>query len=93
MDAKNWSDPQVRAYLDANTAWQNEQRAKLGLAPLAGFTPYAKKPKKVSIKLAKVKAPKIKSIKVKLPKIKKMKVPKIKVLKSKAGAIRMKGIK
>lgn len=93
MDAKNWSDPQVRAYLDANTMWQNEQRAKLGLAPLAGFTPYAKKPKKVSVKLTKVKAPKIKAFKVKLPKLKKMKQPKIKLLKNKPNTITMKGIK
>lgn len=78
MDAKNWKDPQVRAYLDANTQYQNEQRAKLGLTPLAGFTPYAKKPKKVSIKLAKMKTPKIKSVKIKLPKIKKPKTLKLK---------------
>jgi len=93
MDAKNWKDPEVAAYLEANRAWQNEQRAKLGLAPLAGFTAYAKKPKKVTIKMIKVKAPKIKSFKVKLPKIKKMKQPKIKLLKAKPRTITMKGIK
>lgn len=70
MDAKNWSDPQVRAYLDANTQYQNEQRAKLGLAPLAGFTQFAKKPKRVSVKLAKANAPKIKLPKTKLFRIK-----------------------
>ncbi len=42
MDAKNWSDPQVKQYLDANTAYNNEQRATLGLPPLAGYTQFAK---------------------------------------------------
>lgn len=37
MDAKNWKDPAVRNYLDANTMWQNSQREKLGLPPLEGF--------------------------------------------------------
>ena len=89
MDAKNWSDPQVKAYLDANTAYNNDQRAKLGLTPLAsgGSTyrrrPYAKAIKKV--KIAKIKIPKskkvrLKAVSVKFPRAKlaKIKIPKIK---------------
>lgn len=89
MNVKNWSDPQVKAYLDANRQYQNEQRAKLGLTPLAGYGSYTKQPKKATLKrvsfkmpkLAKVKTPKIKvkKIKYKPVKFKKFKVKKVKV--------------
>lgn len=78
MDAKNWNDPQVQAYLDANTQWNNAQREKLGLPPLAGYT---YKPKKITFKISK--APKIKTIKLKLSKPKKIKVKKVKLPKIK----------
>lgn len=67
MDAKNWADPQVRAYLDANTAWNNSQREKLGLPALAG---YGSGIKKSSFKVPKLKviASKKVSFKAKKPK-------------------------
>ncbi len=42
MDRKDWKYPGVREYLDANTLYNNSQREKLGLPPLAGYTPYKK---------------------------------------------------
>lgn len=86
MNAKNWADPEVKAYLDANKQYQNDQRSKLGLTPLAGFTPYEKKIKVAAMK--KIKAPKIKLAKVKNVKIK---IPKLKLAKAKA--IKLKSLK
>jgi hypothetical protein len=88
MDVGNWSDPEVRAYLEANTAWKNMQREKAGLPPLeayggsgGGWVNYKKKitARKISTPKAKVANIKVK----KLPKIKIAKAPKIKSLKTK----------
>jgi len=78
MDAKNWSDPEVRAYLDANRLYQNEQREKLGLPPLEGYSWGSKKSKKVAVKKTTSKTVKIsESKKAKLPKVKIAAPPKI----------------
>lgn len=70
MNLKNWKDPQVRAYLDANTAWQNTEREKLGLTPLVryGYSSGQKKGRRVKItaKVGRFRAPKVKTNKVKL---------------------------
>ncbi len=85
MNLKNWKDPQVRAYLDANTAWQNTEREKLGLTPLKGYT---QSTKKTTVKTAKSKIPKVKYAKIKISKSKlrfaklKIKQPKIVRLKT-----------
>lgn len=81
MDAKNWHDPQVKAYLDANTQYQNEQRALLGLTPLGGYTP--------RLKLAsfKYKTPKLKKFAFKSAKNKIFKPTKLKSLKIKPSKI------
>lgn len=82
MNNQNWTAPGVREYLNANTAYNNAQREKLGLPPLAGYTQYAKKPKKVKIIKAKaMKTPKMGKTKVANFKIAKPK--KVKVTKSK----------
>jgi len=95
MDAKNWKDPEVRAYLDANLAYKNQVREELGLTPLSSggsskFGVYTKKPKKVAIKAVKkakikkftlkaIKSPKLKTLKKTMFKVAKTKQPKIKV--------------
>lgn len=72
MDAKNWSDQQVKAFLDANTAFKNQQREILGLPPLDFGFSYNKKPKsflnKVKFATPKLKGLKNKTIKLKRPK-------------------------
>jgi len=94
MDSKNWTAPGVREYLDANTAYNNQQREKLGLPPLQGFAAYAKKPKKITIKKLSAKR-----IKISLPKqtkiatIKIAKLPTAKLGKSKKIAIKIKPIR
>lgn len=48
MDAKNWKDPQVKAYLDANTAYNDSLRSQMGLTPIAqagGYSPFSRKRK------------------------------------------------
>ena len=50
MDQGNFKDPEVKAYLDANTAWKNEQRALLGLSPLAGYGGWGDYQKKITVK-------------------------------------------
>lgn len=37
MDNKNWSDPQVKAYLDATTAYKNNQLQLAGLPPIPPY--------------------------------------------------------
>lgn len=96
IDLKNWSDPQVKNYLDANTAYNNSQREKLGLTPLAGFTPYAKKPKKIKLKKSKplkaLKLPKLKALKTKSKAVS-LKAPKIKQTKQKNLSFKGKPLK
>jgi hypothetical protein len=84
MNAKNFKDPEVKAYLDANTAYNNQLRETLGLTSNAGFTPYAKKPKKFAAVKGKIKAIKVKSIAIKSPKgsLKKPNMPKLTAFKS-----------
>lgn len=82
MDAKNWSDPQVRAYLDANRIYQNEQREKLGLPPLDSYSWGSGGSKKVKIAKSgggstKSSAFKLSSSKSKIPKVKITTPPKI----------------
>lgn len=81
MDAKNWGDPEVRAYLDANRAYQNEMREKLGLPPLDTYSWGSKgdSNKKISIKKTSTSLPKIRlsSSNAKLPKVKINAPPKI----------------
>jgi len=48
MDAGNWTDPEVQAYLNANEIYTNQEREKLGLPPLAGYGDYG--PKKITVK-------------------------------------------
>lgn len=71
MDAKNWKDPQVKAYLDANTAYNNSKRVALGLDPVTFGSSYNPKVKKVTLKIRKFKMPKAKlsfKLKLKAPK-------------------------
>jgi hypothetical protein len=94
MDAKNWKDPQVKAYLDANTAYNNQQREKLGLPPLAGYIQFTKKPKakKIAFKKIKVKKPKkIAKLKIKMPK-NTIKITKIPIKQPKRVAFKIKSI-
>lgn len=90
MDAKNWKDPQVQAFLDANSAYNNQKLLSIGLPPVnSSYGSYAKKPKKV--KLATIKVPKIK-ISLKAPKA--FKPKKIKLAKvSKSKTLTLKPIK
>jgi len=84
MDAQQWKDPEVKAYLDANTAWKNQERELLGLTPISSGSSYTKKvavkkitPKKISMKKLSVKSPKIKKLalsKFKVPKPKKIRL-------------------
>lgn len=94
MNAKNWKDPQVQAYLNANTAYNNAQREKLGLPPLAGFSKfptYTKKPKKVALrKVSKGKTAKFKTIATKVKKLKAIKAPSFKLVKTKQPKIKVK---
>jgi len=51
MDAGNWTDPEVQAYLKANDAYKNQEREKLGLPPIAGYGSWGSGgPKKITIK-------------------------------------------
>lgn len=73
MDNKNWSDPQVKSYLDALTTYKNNQLMQLGLPSVqtsGGYTS-TKKPPKLS-------APKIKLKSIKLKTLKKLKLSDIK---------------
>lgn len=78
MNQGQWNDPEVKAYLEANTAWKNMNREKMGLPPLpesGGFKSYQKKPKKVKIGKAKkvrLKKSSFKTKKIKTPKLKKI---------------------
>lgn len=76
MNAKQWTAPGVREYLDANKAYNDAQREKLGLPPTAsGFGGYSKKQKKVSLTpIKKGKTYKGKKISFKAPKLKMPKV-------------------
>lgn len=91
MNAKNWRDPQVQAYLQASTNYANEQRKQLGLPPVAGsgsggvggFSTaqkkfFAKKIKYSNRKLSQYKKPKKLSVpRLKSPRIKKLKAMKL----------------
>lgn len=89
MDAKNWKDPQVRAYLDAYQAYQNEQRASMGLTPISSsggssYNPmkyFYPRVKKVTMKKNKTYA--VKRIKLKKLAVRKLKSPKLAVTKIK----------
>jgi hypothetical protein len=88
MGAKNWKDPQVRAYLDAYTAYQNQQRELIGLEPLpayqSSYNPmkyFNPRVKKVTMKKNKKYA--VKRIKLKKLAVRKLKVPKLAVKKIK----------
>lgn len=74
MDAGNWTDPEVKSYLDANDIYKNQEREKLGLPPLAGYGGWGSKEKKISIKVPTYKTPMLKlaapsKLKIKLPTI------------------------
>jgi len=85
MDLKNWSDPQVRSYLDANTAYNNDLRTSLGLSPIAG---YVARNKVKSVRLSS-KAPARRRITLgKVKKLKLAKIPKPKKLKNYSTAIK-----
>jgi len=95
MDEKNWSDPEVKDYLNALREWQNTQRIKLGLPSLdqygniegtKGFSFGGSKTKKIKISL---KPPKTKKISIR-PKA--VRMPKIKI-SSKIAKISLKKIK
>jgi polyhydroxyalkanoate synthesis regulator phasin len=95
MEEKNWSDPEVKDYLNALREWQNVQRIKLGLPSLdqygniegtRGFSFGGRKTKKIRISL---KPPKTKKISIR-PKA--VRIPKIKV-SSKIAKISLKRIK
>lgn len=79
MDLKQWEDSEVRGYLEANRLWQNQERTKLGLAPLADYIWWEKKPKKV--RTLKIKALKPKKLKLSKAKIKKLKLKPLKLAK------------
>jgi hypothetical protein len=90
MDRKDWNYPGVKEYLNANRAYQNQQRQLLGLPAITEYSSYGgytRKPSKITkrkiriAKLPKVKLAKIRSKKLKMLKIKK--APKIKLLKIK----------
>lgn len=94
MDEKNWSDPEVKDYLNALREWQNTQRIKLGLPSLdqygniegtKGFS-FGGKAKKIKISL---KPPKTKKISIR-PKA--VRMPKIKI-SPKMAKISLKKIK
>jgi len=95
MEEKNWSDPEVKDYLNALREWQNTQRIKLGLPSIdqygniegtKGFSFGGGKTKKIKISL---KPPKTKKISIR-PKT--VKIPKIKV-SPKIAKISLKNIK
>lgn len=74
MNLKNWQDPQVKAFLDANTAWNNSQRSKLGLTP-TGSSFFGKKKSKGLAQFTVSKVPKgnRKTLTLKMPKPRKPK--------------------
>ena len=86
MDAGNWNDPEVKAYLEANTAWKNMNREKVGLPPLEDFKSkwgsYSKKPAKASFNMSKVKKARVKKSSSKAFKTKIFKAPKIKTIQA-----------
>jgi hypothetical protein len=94
MDAKNWNDPQVKAYLDANTKYKNDLRLQMGLPEISSGS-YQKKPYFRSVSTT---APKMKKLKLKkLKKFKKFKLKKAKIYKlkktSKILSIKLKKVK
>jgi hypothetical protein len=101
MNAKNWGDPQVKAYLDASTAYNNAQREKLGLSPIASFAgrgkrfrnpfgnPRAFARTSSTSKGYKSIAKSSKSVQVKLPKLS-VKLPKSKTLTKAGKAFKLK---
>ncbi len=72
MDLKNWKDPQVRAYLDDLTAYNNQKRVSLGLPEIAPFgSGYKPKVRKISFKVKKLSLPRARisrRLKIKIPK-------------------------
>ncbi len=98
MDQKQWNDPEVRAYLEANKAYKNNVLAELGLPPLEDsskgwgkFKPKVKKVGKVTVRKApKAKLTKFKVKKLKSSKIKSIRAPRIKPVKVKLQARKVK---
>lgn len=78
MDLKNWNDPQVKAYLDLNTAYKNKILSEAGLPLIEPYQPYKRRMYFRSIRHPKVKFPKLKVKKPKKIKLKKAKVYKLK---------------
>lgn len=102
MDAGNWRDPEVQAYLQANNEYKNRVRAELGLSPLESFASkfggYTRKPQKAKFNMGKVKKARVKKSsgafktrKIKTPKLKAISAPRIRpVAKITAPKIRSK---
>jgi hypothetical protein len=97
MDLKNWKDPQVKAYLEANREYTNERRKALGLEPLEayGSSSYGGGYNPMKYFKPKVKTVKMKKLRLKkLPKIKKAKRKTYKKIATKKITIKpIKGIK
>jgi len=77
-------NPDLVEYWDKKRAITNEKRAELGLTEQAGFTAYAKEPKKLTAKITKYESPKA-NIKFSSPRASKFKLkpsPKIKITKT-----------
>ena len=87
MDLGNWNDPEVQAYLTANTAWKNMQREKAGLPPLTESFMWPEKKKKVTMK--KISAPG----KVTIRSLTKGRTPTVKIKKFKPKKLAAKNIK
>ncbi len=79
MDAKNWNNPEVKAYMDAHNSYVNEQRMKLGLPQLET---YQRKPRSplsiVKFGTKKLKTAKMANLKVKTSKRVTLKLPSLK---------------
>lgn len=86
MDAKNWKDPQVKAYLEAYRVYTNEQRAKIGLEPIPEYESSYNPMKYFNPTVKKVRMKKVKSKKISFKKPKKIKT-KYKKLKVKKLAV------
>lgn len=86
MNAKNWRDPQVQAYLTASTNYANEQRKQLGLPPVAGFSSgggvMSSAQKSALRRRIKYSNQKIRATKPKKISLKKLSQPRIKKLKA-----------
>lgn len=95
MDLKNWKDPQVKAYLEANREYTNERRKALGLEPLAAYSGGSGGYNPMKYFKPKVKTVKMKKLRLKkLPKIKKAKRKTYKKIATKKITIKpIKGIK